>query len=152
MCKKMLRVRRAAVTSAVASAKAGAALAAVSAVLFLGACAGLKIAPVAAGYESGMYEGSGQGFRGPVRVAVRVEADGIAGIEILDHGDDLFPGGAAMEELLEIVLDGNSVDVDVISGATESSAGFLAAVEDAWALARARARAEAQKKAREGKE
>jgi fumarate reductase flavoprotein subunit len=121
------------------AAVTAAALVAVLALLFLGTCAGLKTGPVAAGYESGIYEGSGQGFRGPVRVAVQVEADGIAGIEILDHGDDLFPGGAAMEELLEIVLDGICIDVDVISGATESSAGFLAAVEDAWAKARAKA-------------
>jgi uncharacterized protein with FMN-binding domain len=62
---------------------------------------------------------------------VRLDAAGITGIEILEHEDDEQIGGAAMEELLGLVLDANSPDVDGISGATESSAGFLAAVEDA---------------------
>ncbi|MDR3335905.1 MAG: FMN-binding protein [Treponema sp.] len=103
------------------------------AVLGFAACAGLKAEPEAGKSRNAAvtYEGSGQGYRGPVWVAVQVDLDGIAGIEILEHGDDPFPGGAAMEELLELVLDGNSVDIDGISGATESSAGFLAAVEDA---------------------
>jgi uncharacterized protein with FMN-binding domain len=37
----------------------------------------------------------------------------------------------AMGELLELVLDYQSTGLDAISGATESSAGFLAAVDDA---------------------
>jgi uncharacterized protein with FMN-binding domain len=36
-----------------------------------------------------------------------------------------------MAELTELVLDYQSTDIDAVSGATESSAGFLAAVEDA---------------------
>jgi uncharacterized protein with FMN-binding domain len=41
-----------------------------------------------------------------------------------------------MEELLELVLEYQSTGLDGISGATESSAGFLAAVEDALSRAR----------------
>jgi uncharacterized protein with FMN-binding domain len=101
-------------------------------------CAGL--APGASPrYKSGVYEGRGQGFRGPVRVAVRLDREGITGIAILDHADDEIPGGAAMEELLELVLDAGSADVDVIAGATESAAGFLSAVEDALRRARSQA-------------
>jgi uncharacterized protein with FMN-binding domain len=40
-----------------------------------------------------------------------------------------------MEELLEAVLSAGSADVDAVSGATGSSAGFLEAVEDAMARA-----------------
>ncbi|GHT73337.1 hypothetical protein FACS1894124_1570 [Spirochaetia bacterium] len=82
-------------------------------------------------YTPGVYAGTGQGFRGPVQVAVRLDANGITGIEILKFEDDYLPGGAAMEELLELLLDGADTGVDAISGATESSAGFLSAVEDA---------------------
>jgi uncharacterized protein with FMN-binding domain len=69
-----------------------------------------------------------------VRLCLR--AGEIAEVEILDHQDDPFTGGPAMEELAELVLEYNAADLDGISGATESSAGFLEAVEDALGKAR----------------
>jgi uncharacterized protein with FMN-binding domain len=92
--------------------------------------------PLGAEYRDGVYEGTGRGYRGPVLVRLRVQAGEIAEIEILDHGDDVFTGGLAMEELAEMALEYNTADLDGISGATESSAGFLAAVEDALSQAR----------------
>jgi uncharacterized protein with FMN-binding domain len=82
-------------------------------------------------YVDGVYEGVGEGYQGPIRIAVRVGPGGILNIEIFEHTEDEFVGEAAMKELLEMVLDSNSTDLDAISGATESSVGFLAAVEDA---------------------
>jgi uncharacterized protein with FMN-binding domain len=64
-------------------------------------------------------------------VQVRIASALIQGIEIGAHDEDPFIGGAAMEELLEQVLEYQTVDLDAISGATQSSTGFLAAVEDA---------------------
>ena len=82
------------------------------------------------------YEGFGEGYRGPIRLRVRIGPGGdIRGIEILDHGEDPLVGGYALEELLEAVLSAGSTDIDAVSGATESSAGFLEAVEDAAARA-----------------
>ncbi|MDR3334127.1 MAG: FMN-binding protein [Treponema sp.] len=78
-----------------------------------------------------LYEGVGEGYRGPIRVSVVVGSGGMLGIEIISHEDDALVGGTAMEELLDAVLAANSTDVDGISGATESSAGFLAAIDDA---------------------
>jgi uncharacterized protein with FMN-binding domain len=109
---------------------------ALSGMAFFG-CAGYGTAPppaAAAGMErNGLYEGAALGWRGPVRVLLRLEDGRITEIEIIDHGDDQFIGGAAMEELLELVLAYNTTDLDAVSGATESSEGFLAAVEDALA-------------------
>jgi uncharacterized protein with FMN-binding domain len=82
-------------------------------------------------YAPGFYEGIGRGYQGRVHVMVQIGSGGILGIEILDHGDDELVGGAAMEELLELVLEANSTELDAVSGATGSSAGFLEAVEDA---------------------
>ena len=75
--------------------------------------------------------GTGQGFRGPITVAVLLDGHTLLGIEILNHWDDPYIGGAAMEALAELALDGNTTDLDAISGATESSMGFLSAIEDA---------------------
>ncbi|MDR2517624.1 MAG: FMN-binding protein [Spirochaetaceae bacterium] len=90
-------------------------------------CAGYR----AADGGQGVFTGAAPGFRGPVRVLVRMDEHGIAGIEILAHDDDAAIGGAAMEELLDLALEYNTTDLDAVSGATESSAGFLRAVENA---------------------
>jgi uncharacterized protein with FMN-binding domain len=92
--------------------------------------------PLEKEYRDGVYEGTGQGYRGPVLVRLRLKAGEIVELEILDHQDDMFAGGPAMEELAELVLEYNTAGLDGISGATESSAGFLAAVEDALTQAR----------------
>ena len=82
-------------------------------------------------YTPGVYEGSGMGFRGPIHVRVQVSEAGIEDIEITGHEESAYPGGAALKELLETVLEAGATDIDVISGATFSSRGFLDAVEDA---------------------
>ena len=78
-----------------------------------------------------VYEGAGKGYRGPIRVLVRMERGSIAAIEIIDSEEDRLVGQAAMEELLDLVVIYNTTDLDAISGATESSKGFLEAVENA---------------------
>jgi uncharacterized protein with FMN-binding domain len=99
-------------------------------------CAGLRSPSADAG---GFYEGFGEGYRGPIHLLVQIGPGGdIQGIEILEHGEDPLVGGYALEELLEAVLSTGSVDIDAISGATESSLGFLGAVEDAATRATAR--------------
>lgn len=94
-------------------------------------------APPAPEYRDGEYEGTGQGLRGPVVVRLRIEAGSITGLEIVRHEEDEFSGGPVIEALAELVLENNDPGgIDAVSGATESSAGFLAAVEDALAKAR----------------
>jgi len=82
-------------------------------------------------YTPGAYIGYGRGEWGEVIVSVQVDAHTITAIEILDTRDDPFVGIPAMETLSETVLEENTADLDVISGATISSLGFLQAVEDA---------------------
>jgi urocanate reductase len=102
-------------------------------ILFLGimGCVGLRSRSSDGG---DFYEGFGKGYRGPIHLRVQIGPGGdIRGIELLEHGEDPLVGAYAMEELLEAVISSGSVDIDGISGATESSAGFLGAVEDALA-------------------
>jgi uncharacterized protein with FMN-binding domain len=86
-------------------------------------------------YRDGVYQGAGEGYRGTVLVELRIEDGAMAEIGIVEHEDDEYIGGAAMEELLDMVLTYNTTDLDAISGATESCAGFLAALEAALAAA-----------------
>ena len=85
-------------------------------------------------YESSpgeVFEGTGQGYRGPVTVQVWVSGGSITQIVVIDSEEDRFVGGAAIEELIDAVIVCNTTDVDAVSGATESSRGFLEAVENA---------------------
>jgi uncharacterized protein with FMN-binding domain len=84
----------------------------------------------------GVYEGSAPGHRGTIHVRVHMEGGSIAQIDIIDSNEDQFVGGAAIEELLELALIYNTADLDAVSGATESSEGFLAALADALNRAR----------------
>jgi len=83
------------------------------------------------GYTPGAYEGIGNGYKGPIHVRIQTSAAGIEDIAIVSHQESNFPGLAAMEQLLEQVLETGETDIDAISGATYSSRGFLQAVENA---------------------
>jgi len=86
----------------------------------------------AAGDE--LREGTGQGYRGPIRVQVRMSGESISEITVVDSEEDRFVGAAAIEELIDAVIENNSTDVDAVTGATESSRGFLEAVQRAIML------------------
>jgi len=81
--------------------------------------------------EGEVFEGSGQGYRGTITVQVRVSEGNITEIVVVDSAEDRLVGGAAMEELIDMVIEYNSTDVDAVTGATESSRGFLEAIENA---------------------
>ena len=108
------------------SAFAGLTLAA--ALLF--GCAGNKAAGEAA-VGTAVYKGAAMGYRGIIRVSVGIEDGNISEITIVESREDPAVGGAAMEELADLVLAYNTTEIDAISGATETSRGFLAAIEDA---------------------
>ena len=83
-----------------------------------------------ASVADGFYKGNAQGYRGVIRVSVQMEGGSIAAIEV-DSNEDPFVGGAAIDELLDLVIAHNTTDLDAVSGATESSRGFLEAVQSA---------------------
>ncbi|MDR1837675.1 MAG: FMN-binding protein [Treponema sp.] len=76
-------------------------------------------------------EGTGQGYRGPIVVQVRLSGGSVAEITVVDSVEDRFVGEAAIEDLIDTVIDYNSADIDVVSGATITSNGFLEAVRNA---------------------
>jgi len=82
------------------------------------------------GYDK-LYEGTGRGYRGPITVQVRMNGADITEITVIDSEEDRFVGSEAVEELIDLVIMYNSTDLDVISGATETSKGFLEAVDNA---------------------
>lgn len=82
--------------------------------------------------EAGAFcEGEAMGYRGQIKVRVSVDNGIITGIAVVESREDHAVGGAAIDELTDLILAYNSTEVDAVSGATETSKGFLAAVEHA---------------------
>jgi len=81
--------------------------------------------------QNEVFEGSSQGYRGVIHVQVHMNAGNIMEIIILDSDEDRFVGGAAIESLIDAVIECNSADVDAVTGATVTSKGFLDAVNNA---------------------
>lgn len=81
--------------------------------------------------EDGTYEGSGQGFQGgKTTVRVTIKDHRITAIEVVDHQDtDSYFERA--RSVIDLVLSTQSLEVDVVSGATYSSQGIIEAISNA---------------------
>ena len=77
------------------------------------------------------YIGEANGFGGPIKVKVTMDGDKIARIDVLSHGDTPGICDKAFSTIPQAIIDAQSADVDVASGATFSSQGIMAAVKDA---------------------
>ena len=77
------------------------------------------------------YIGEADGFGGPIKVKVTMDGDKIAKIDVLSHGDTPGICDKAFATIPQAIIDAQSTQVDVDAGATFSSKGIMAAVEDA---------------------
>ena len=105
--------------------------------------AGLKEAPeetTAApapegGLQAGTYTASAQGM-GTVTVTVTIDESGvITGIELDVSGETAGLGDKGAEKVRDRILDAQSTEVDIVSGASMSSKAVIAAVSDCLAQA-----------------
>ena len=78
----------------------------------------------------GVYKGSATGFRGSVTVAVTILDKKIVSIDILSASDDEAFFNRA-KGVIDRIISSQSLDVDVVSGATYSSNGIIGAVKNA---------------------
>jgi len=92
---------------------------------FILGCASLKTGSV------DFFEGAAMGYRGMIHVRVGMENGTITEITVIESLEDPAIGGAAIEELTDLALMYNTTELDAVSGATETSRGFLEAVENA---------------------
>ncbi|MFW5790762.1 MAG: RnfABCDGE type electron transport complex subunit D, partial [Bacillota bacterium] len=81
--------------------------------------------------DDGTYTGSAEGYKDQIEVEVDVADGQISDIEVLEHSDTSDIAEPAFEKLKETVIDRQTTSVDSISGATNSSEGFLQAIDDA---------------------
>ena len=84
-------------------------------------------------YETGEneYIGKGVGIGGNIVVKVKVIDGTIETVEVLEETETPDRGGKALKALPQEVLDAQSAQIDVISGATVTCTAFIEAVEEA---------------------
>ena len=97
----------------------------VSTLMFVGTAA------AAVSYTPGTYEGEAIGRNGPVKVQVTVAKDRIESIRVVSHNESAGLSDAPINTLPKMIVDKQSLAVDVFSGATFSSKAVIGAVENA---------------------
>ena len=83
-------------------------------------------------FKDGTYEGVAEGYGGPLTVSVTVKNNKITDVLVVSHnekGEHHY--GRAMEMVPQEIVDEQSADVDIVSGATYTSNGIINAVKDA---------------------
>jgi uncharacterized protein with FMN-binding domain len=86
-------------------------------------------------YIDGVYEGTAEGYGGPVTVQVEIKNGAISAVEVLsaDHEDAAYYNMAI--DVVDKILDTQDTNVDVVSGATFSSNGIINAAKQALSTA-----------------
>lgn len=92
-----------------------------------------KAAPPAL-YTDGVYQGAAHGHFGEVRLQVKVSGGRITDIETLSCKETPGLYAAVEESLFPAILKAQSLDVDCVSGATDSSKAVQKAVKKALGL------------------
>lgn len=108
-------------------------------------------------YANGTWEGEGDGYdvlvdggKTPITVAVTTKNDMITAISVVSHSEDnpyfrwARKGDGSSKGVIDQVIDKQTSSVDVVSGATYSSKGLMAAVAEA--LEKAKSALETQEK------
>ncbi|WP_308575811.1 FMN-binding protein [uncultured Fusobacterium sp.] len=82
-----------------------------------------------------LYTGVGDGFDSEITVEIMAKKNSKGELRISDikytHGDTEAIAGPALDKLVTKVKNTQSIDIDVVAGATYSSEGFIQALNDA---------------------
>ena len=85
---------------------------------------------MALAYTEGTYTAQAQGNNGPVTVSVPFSADAITEVAVTEHAETAGLSDRPIEEIPAAIVEHQSLGVDTISGATNTSNAILNAVAD----------------------
>ena len=88
------------------------------------------------GLKDGEYEGKGNGRNGKIEVKLTVSNGEIKAIEVTKQSEDDEYYDGLEERMIPQIITKQSTEIDVVSGATESFDGIIAAVNDALSKAK----------------
>ncbi len=90
---------------------------------------------MALAYTEGTYTATAQGNNGPVTVSVTFSADAITDVTVVEHSETAGLSDRPIAEIPAAIVENQSLAVDTVSGATNSSNAILIAVADCVAQA-----------------
>lgn len=85
-------------------------------------------------FNNGIHTGTGNGLMGEIEVAVTVAEGKITEIEVVTSSETADISTPAYEQITQQVIANQNLEVDMVSGATFTSKGFVEAIEDALDL------------------
>lgn len=83
-----------------------------------------------AGYQAGTYSAQAKGNNGDVKVEVEFSEDAIVKVTVTEHQETAGLSDPAIEKIPERIVEGQTLNVDAVSGATNTSNAILEAVAD----------------------
>jgi fumarate reductase flavoprotein subunit len=91
-----------------------------------------SIEPPGVRYEPGVYTSSARGFVDDIKVSVSFSEDEITDITIVEHNETIARNRVAyaIENIPDSILQNQSTEVDVVSGATYTSKAIKEAVKN----------------------
>lgn len=87
-------------------------------------------------FKDGVYEGTGKGNNGDIKVEVTVEGGSITSVVLKEHGETEGIFEAAEKNVVADIIKNQTAEVDAVSGATNTSNGIMEAVENALSSAK----------------
>lgn len=100
-------------------------------VLTLGGCGTANKTEEQSKYTEGVFEGTGEGKNGPIVAEVTFSKDKIEKINIKEHHETEGLSDKSIKEIPEAIIENQSLDVDVVSGASLTNEAVFEAVEEA---------------------
>lgn len=99
--------------------------------LFLALVMVLCCIPAMAETADGVYEGTGAGLNGAIKVSVTVSGGKITDVTVVEHSETAGISDPAIAQIPAAIVEAQSADVDIVSGATYTSKGIIEAVKNA---------------------
>lgn len=87
--------------------------------------------PAVAETADGVYEGTGAGLNGTIKVSVTISGGKITDVTVLEHSETAGISDPAIAQIPAAIVEAQSADVDIVSGATYTSKGIIEAVKNA---------------------
>lgn len=82
-------------------------------------------------YNEGTFQGVGEGHVGPIKVEVVTDKYSIKEIKVIEHEETPVIYDIVYDKITSKVIKANDSEVDVVTGATYTSKGYIAAIKDA---------------------
>ena len=80
-------------------------------------------------YKDGVYSGESKGMNDMIKVEVTVKDSVVSEVKVLSHNETAGISDPALKDIPARIVQTNSPEADVVSGATKTSNGIIEAVK-----------------------